>query len=97
LLAGTVVETVVVLPVDIMMRRRTECYCSTGTFYSLCLSAWALLWLCGPGAFLALTSRRRRAWAAEHCARCGYAKGPSPGERCSECGMEWGEARLEKR
>jgi len=89
LLAGTVVETLVVLPVDILIRRRTECYCSTGTFYSLVLSAWALLWLAGPGAFLVLTRKRRRAWADQHCARCGYGKGPTPAAQCPECGFAW--------
>lgn len=89
LLAGTVIETVVLLPTDIMLRRRTDCYCGTGGFYALCFSAWALLWLCGPGAYLAVTSKRRRAWATGHCVRCGYAKGPSPAAKCPECGHDW--------
>ena len=89
LFAGTVVETLVVLPIDIMVRRRTDCYCGTGGFYSLCLSAWALLWLCGPGAFLVFIRKRRRAWAETHCVNCGYVKDTSAGPLCPECGHSW--------
>lgn len=89
LLGGTIAEVLVVLPLDIMVRRRTDCYCATGSFWTLCLSAWALLWLTGPGIVLALTSKRRRLWWETHCMNCGYEKGPSPGERCPECGFEW--------
>lgn len=91
LLKGTLAEIIVLLPIDIMMRRRTDCYCSTGSFFAMCLSAWALLWLCGPGAYLAVTSKRRREWALHHCDRCGYDKGPSPGDKCPECGHAWNE------
>jgi ribosomal protein S27AE len=56
----------------------------------MCLSAWALLWLCGPGAFLVLSrKKRRRAWARTHCTKCGYERGPSLAERCPECGHAW--------
>jgi hypothetical protein len=91
LLGGTILEVVVVLPLDILVRRRTDCYCATGSFWTLCLSAWALLWLTGPGIVLALTSKRRRLWWDAHCMQCGYEKGPSPGERCPECGFEWSQ------
>lgn len=92
LLAGTVVETLIVVPIDIMVRRRTDCYCATGTFHSLWLSGLALLWLSGPGALLALTSKRRRTWEELHCPACGYGKGPTPGAVCPECGHAWNEA-----
>lgn len=92
LLGGTIIEVLVVLPVDIMIRRRTDCYCATGSFWTLCIASWALLWLAGPGAVIALTSRRRRAWWELHCEMCGYARGPSPGERCPECGDAWSAA-----
>lgn len=94
LLGGTILEVIIVLPLDIMVRRKTDCYCSTGTFYALCLSAWALLWLAGPGAIIAVLSKRRRLWWDTHCANCGYEKGPSPGARCPECGFEWGSDKV---
>jgi hypothetical protein len=92
LLGGTIVEVIVVLPIDVMIRRRTDCYCGTGTFFAMVLSAWALLWLAGPGIVIAACSKRRDAWWDLHCESCGYAKGPSPGARCPECGHEWAQA-----
>lgn len=92
LLGSTVAEIAVVLPIDLMVRRRTECYCATGSFVSICMSIWALLWLAGPGVVLALTSKRRRFWRETHCASCGHPKGPSPAARCPECGASWSSA-----
>ena len=91
LLAGTVLETLVIVPIDVMVRRRTDCYCGTGTFFALCISIWAWLWLTGPGIVLAITAKRRRLLAETHCVNCGYAKGPSPGPVCPECGYAWVE------
>lgn len=87
--AGTFVETLVVLPIDVMVRRRTDCYCATGSFIALLFALVAALWLTGPGVILALTSKRRRLWQGEHCPECGYRRGPSPGPRCPECGHAW--------
>lgn len=89
LLAGTVLETLVIVPIDVMVRRRTDCYCGTGTFLALCISIWAWLWLAGPGIILAITAKRRRLRAETHCLNCGYGKGPSPGAVCPECGYAW--------
>ncbi|MHC4507244.1 MAG: hypothetical protein ACYTFI_28560, partial [Planctomycetota bacterium] len=91
LLAGTVVEALAVIPIDIMVRRRTDCYCATGTFYSLFISILAAMWLSGPGVAI-LYLRRRRRMAKVSCVRCGYPKGPSPGPQCPECGYEWEES-----
>ena len=89
LFAGTLIEFVAVLPIDVLVRRKTDCYCGTGTFYGLIVGVWALLWLAGPGTVLAICRHRRARFDANHCARCGYAKGPQPGERCPECGYAW--------
>lgn len=89
LFAGTIIEVLIVVPIDVMLRRRTDCYCVVGSFWSLTLSAWALLWLTGPGIIIGALARRHRLWIETHCASCGYAKGPSPGERCPECGFAW--------
>lgn len=90
LLGGTLAEVMVVVPLDIFVRRKSNCYCNTGTFCALVLSSFALLWLSGPGIVLALTSKRRRWWREMRCDECGYEKGPSPGSRCPECGSDWG-------
>ncbi len=92
LLGGTLLEVLVVLPLDIMVRRRTDCYCFSGTFFGLCLAAGATLWLTGPGIVIALTSKKHRAWRQTHCGRCAYPKGPSPGPACPECGYAWLDA-----
>ena len=89
LFGGTIVELLVVVPVDIMVRRRTDCYCATGTFFSLVFSAIALMWLTGPGIVIAVTAKRRRLARRTHCGKCGQAKGPSPGPACPECGYAW--------
>ncbi|MCA9290965.1 MAG: hypothetical protein KDA25_07540, partial [Phycisphaerales bacterium] len=92
LFAGTLIEILAVLPIDIMVRRRTSCYCFTGSYAALCLAGAAALWLAGPGAFLLLWSKRRRTWDELHCPACGYEKGPRPGPACPECGLSWRRA-----
>ena len=89
LVGGTLLEVLVVLPLDIMVRRRTDCYCFAGTFFALCLAVIATLWLAGPGVVIALMSKKHRMWRETHCERCGYAMGPSPGPVCPECGYAW--------
>ena len=89
LLGGTIVEVLVVLPIDAMVQRRSDCYCAAGTFWSLCASAVALLWLTGPGIVFAVTMRRRGMARKTNCAGCGQLKGPSPGPVCPECGYSW--------
>lgn len=89
LVGGTILEVIIILPIDIMVRRKTSCYCGEGTFFSLIISTTALLWLAGPGIVIALTSKKHRLWRETHCSKCGYAKGPTPGLKCPECGYEW--------
>ena len=91
LLGGTVVELLVVLPIDVMVQRRTDCYCAAGTFWSLSASAVGLLWLTGPGIVFAVTMRRRGMARKTHCTSCGHSKGPSPGPVCQECGYKWSD------
>ncbi len=91
LLGGTILEVLIVIPLDVMVRRRTDCYCGTGSFLSIALSTFAFVWLVGPGIIIPLTSTRRRLWAESHCLNCGYAKGPKAGRgsECPECGQSW--------
>ena len=89
LLGGTIVELLVVLPIDAMVQRRSDCYCAAGTFWSLCAAAVGLLWLTGPGIVFAVTTRRRGMARRTNCRNCGQLKGPAPGPMCPECGCEW--------
>ena len=88
LLGGTMLELVLILPLEAMIRRRADCYCATGSFQGLIGGCIAALWLLGPMACIALIQRRPR-WWARHCQRCGYAKSPASTERCPECGWGW--------
>jgi hypothetical protein len=89
LFAGTMIEWLALIPIDIMVRRRSDCYCATGTFWSVLIAGLGMFWLTGPAAFLLLTRGRRRAWRESRCHRCGYEKGPQPGLTCPECGVGW--------
>jgi hypothetical protein len=91
LFAGTLIELVLILPLEAMVRRRTNCFCETGSFQALLGGFVAALWLLGPMAFLILI-RRRPAWWNRHCQRCGYEKDRNAGNRCPECGWGWTSA-----
>lgn len=90
LFMGTVVEAVLLIPLDVMIRRKTGCYCAEGTY-------WALIWCgsigllaAGPAVFLPLLVRRRRSWYADHCGSCGYdMRGDRDAALCPECGTAW--------
>lgn len=92
LFAGTLIELVLILPLEAMVRRRTSCFCETGSFQALLGGFVAALWLLGPMAFLILL-RRRPAWWSRHCQRCGYEKDRNAGDHCPECGLAWTSAK----
>lgn len=91
LFAGSVVEMTLALPFDLIVRRRADCYCETGTFLMLWVTGSIVLWVMGPLALVTILWRRRRPFYRNHCPNCGYDKGPTanrPG-RCPECGASW--------
>lgn len=90
LLIGTIVEAAAVIPLDVMARRKTDCYCGEGTLWSLTI-CWAVGSLVlGPAVWLLPLSRRRRRWYRGRCVGCGYDVSGCPGaERCPECGLGW--------
>ncbi len=87
---GTLVEVVAMTPLAVMVRRKTNCYCSAGSFGAL-LACIGVGWFAfGPAAFLPLLARRRKRWYAGHCDACGYdMSGCMGAERCPECGAGW--------
>ena len=89
LLAVTVTGALLIVPIDVMVRQRANSYILSGTFQALYLMILAVLWLSVPGLWIVFTRGRRRRWAETHCLNCGYEKGPSPGEKCPECGYDW--------
>ena len=85
LFAGTAIEVVLTVPIDVLVRRRHDCYCETGTFGALIVGLTASLWLLGPG-IVFLLLRHRRPWDADHCPYCGYLRTGAASKACSECG-----------
>lgn len=86
LLRGTALEILAAIPLDIMIRRKTSCYCAQGTYFALGIGVSLAAAVAGPAVLLVAMGRRRAAWRATHCATCGYDRGALP--RCPECGAE---------
>ena len=87
LFAGTIFELLLAVPLMLIVRRRTDCYCATGSFGALILSIMGCLWLCGPGIVIALIWRKRP-WIKDHCFHCGYPRKVAGASICSECGIQ---------
>jgi hypothetical protein len=60
LVAGSVLETIIAVPVHIWATRQRECYCCRGTYTTLVLSATVLIWAFGPGIILLYMREKRR-------------------------------------
>jgi hypothetical protein len=91
LFKGTVIEIVAILPIDYMVRRKTDCYCGEGTFWSLIVAGVVGTIAFGPMVWLPLIAKRRKEWYGGHCRVCGYDMTATPqAERCPECGTGWG-------
>ncbi len=87
---GTTVEAVAIMPLDVMMRRKTDCYCDTGTFWALSACGTVGLFVFGPAVLLPIVARRRKRWYASRCDACGYDMSATLGAlRCPECGAGW--------
>jgi hypothetical protein len=94
LLAGTVLELAITIPIDASVRRRTQCYCNEGTFWALCIGIVSMLWILGPGVVLLFLARRmQRRKKFGYCRRCGYDLRKLPSNRCPECGTEFEVAK----
>ena len=90
LLLGTMVEVALLIPLDVMVRRKTSCYCWAGTYWALTVCGAVGVFALGPAVFLPLVARRRRAWYAGHCGVCGYdMAGRLDAPKCPECGTGW--------
>jgi hypothetical protein len=88
LLAGSVIELALGLPMYLIIRKKSACECALASFWSLVLGIAALLWICGPAVLLLLTRDARRAWMRAACPNCGYPRRTSA-MCCSECGADF--------
>lgn len=88
LFAGSLIEFLLSIPLTIMVSRRSDCYCETGSFIFLSFSLVAAIWLFGPFMVILLIWRKRP-WCKDHCAKCGYPRQVRNAEVCSECGAEF--------
>ncbi len=91
LVAGTVLELLITIPVDAEVRRRTNCYCFEGTLVSLAIGLTAILWTFGPGvAILFLIRHKQISDRGGKCLNCGYDLRGLSSSRCPECGRAFG-------
>ncbi len=74
------------IPLDVLTRRKTQCYCGAGSLVALCWGLGGAFWLLGPWLLRHRITRMRRDLSGGYCMRCGHARGPSPSQVCSECG-----------
>lgn len=88
LLAGTAIEAALGTLAVLLVRRRHDCLCITGSFLSLTYSLTVLLWMCGPWAVLFATRAERSRWRQRACVDCGYLRRPGSA-RCPECGLAY--------
>ncbi|UCC32218.1 MAG: hypothetical protein JSU86_08030, partial [Phycisphaerales bacterium] len=88
LVAGSLVEALVAVPVHVWVMRQRDCYCARGTYTTLVLAGTVLLWAFGPGIILLyMREKYRRAQLFPICAKCGYDLRGSTG-LCPECGTK---------
>ncbi len=86
LVAGSVIETLVAIPVHIVATRKSQCFCEHGSYTSLVFSGTVLLWAFGPGIYLLYKREKyRQQRLFPVCDQCGYDLRASK-EICPECG-----------
>lgn len=90
LFIGTIIEIALLIPLDVMVRRKTSCYCWAGSYWALTLCGFIGVFALGPAVFLPILSKRRKTWYSGHCGVCGYDMvGMLEAPRCPECGTGW--------
>ncbi len=90
LFVGTIIEIALLIPLDVMVRRKTSCYCWAGTYWALTICGFVGVFALGPAVFLPILSKRRKTWYDGHCGVCGYDMiGMLDAPRCPECGIGW--------
>lgn len=92
LFAGTVLEILAAVPLDVLARRKEDCVCARGTFWTILFGVAGGVVMLGPAVFLVLLARRRRRWPGGRCLACGADVGEDLRvPRCPACGAGWAE------
>jgi len=86
-LAGTGLLIAGTIPLDVIVRRKTQCYCAEGSLIALTWGIGGALWCFGPAIFLRRTRRIRNALRGAFCRGCGHARSPAGEPICPECGL----------
>jgi hypothetical protein len=96
LFLGTLIEAAAIIPLDVMVRRKSSCYCGEGTFFAL-TALWSVgLLVLGPAVYLLPLGRRRKRLMDGKCGACGYDMSAAhEHDRCPECGAGWKKQRLD--
>ncbi|MCX5690642.1 MAG: hypothetical protein NTV94_12825 [Planctomycetota bacterium] len=90
LFIGTVIEVVATIPIDIMVRRRSSCHCSDGSFWALIIGLSAGFIVLGPVVVLLPLGRRFQRRSLGRCRACGFdMRGCLGAPVCPECGTAW--------
>ncbi len=89
LVAGSIAESIVAIPVHIWATHQRGCYCARGTYTTLVFAGTVLLWAFGPGIILLYAREKyRRARLFPRCIRCGYDLTGNVSGVCPECGAK---------
>ncbi len=89
LLGATGLIVAATIPLHVMARRKTDCYCVMGSFLTLAWGIASGVWLLGPWALGGMTRRMRRSLSGSFCMRCGHARGSIAIVACPECGHKF--------
>ena len=60
LIAGSIMETLIALPVQAWATQKNECYCARGSYTGLVFGITVILWAFGPGIFLLMWREKHR-------------------------------------
>ncbi len=85
LFVGSIVDVAAMIPLDVMIRRKTDCYSWSTSMFSLGTAAAIGMLAMGPAVWLPISCRRRRRWFETRCSACGYDM-TGGGTQCPECG-----------